>query len=161
MALSANANLQFNLGRSTMFVEAASTIYEGSAVGDSSGYARALVAGDRFCGFALDKVVGAADGSSVVDLVTRGATELAVTSVAITDIGKAVYAGDDGTFSLTSGSDSYVGVVFRHVEDGTALVKFNANLLAGVITLAVVPSTNGGNAAPEINANFAAIKKLL
>ena len=156
-----NTDRAYNLGRSTMFVEPAATIYEGSAVGDSSGYARALVAGDRFCGFALDLVVGAADGSSVVDLASKGAVELAVDSVAITDIGKAVYASDDGTFSLTSGSDSYVGVVFRFVSAGYALVKFNANHKAGVIALASVGNTQSGDVSAAINANFAAIKKLL
>jgi hypothetical protein len=126
MALSANIIRQFGWGNITQYpVLANATIYEGSAVGLSSGYARALTAGDPFLGFACGKVVGtAANGGAVVHVFRAGIVDVTITSVAVTDVGKAVYASDDGTFTLTQTTSSYIGQVEKYVTTNTASVTF-------------------------------------
>lgn len=153
MALSANTARSYDLGDINTFgVKASSTIYEGSAVGSSGGYARALAAGDDFLGFALEKVVGGSgDGDVNIEVKTRGQVQLSVTSVAVTDIGKTVWASDDGTFALTSngGANSKVGVVHRFISSGVAIVAFDASQVAtatGITELTVADGvgTNDG-----------------
>lgn len=128
MALAANSPRNYDLGDINTFgVKATSQIYEGSAVGSSGGYARALVAGDIFLGFSKEKVLGlASDGLNNVNVVTRGQVQLTITSIAVTDIGKPVYASDDGTFTLTQGSNSRIGRVYRYVTTNTCIVEFDA-----------------------------------
>jgi hypothetical protein len=110
-------------------VVATDIIYEGAAVGLSSGYARPLVAADTFLGFAESKVdnsTGAA-GDKNVRVRTRGQIVLSVTGVtAVTDVGATVYASDDDTFTLTSTSNTAVGKVARYVSGTTVVVAFEA-----------------------------------
>ena len=110
-------------------VIASDILYEGSAVGDNgSGYARPLVAGDPFRGFVESKVdnsTGAA-GDKRVRLRNRGLVELSISSLAITDVGKAVYASDDNAFTLTKGSNTCIGHVHRWVETGKGIIAFEA-----------------------------------
>lgn len=105
-------------------------IYEGSAVGDNgSGLARPLVAADPFLGFAVrtaDNSAGAASAMRV-EVKERGKIELAVTGAASADdVGVAVYASDDDTFTLTSSSNSAIGKVARWVASTTCVVYFEA-----------------------------------
>jgi predicted RecA/RadA family phage recombinase len=149
MALSANIIRSYGWGNVTQYpVKASQTIYEGSAVGLDAGYARALTAGDVFVGFACGKVVEAtaANGGAVVQVFKAGIVDLTITSVAVTDVGKPVYASDDGTFTLTQGANSYVGKVQKYVTTNTASVEFDAypagavaNKIYGTITF---PITN-------------------
>ncbi len=84
---------------------------------DTGGYARALVAGDRFMGFHTQQVIAkdspAADGGSRVEILA-GPTiaKLGLTSVAQDDVnhGRNVYASDDCTFTFTP-TATLVGVV--------------------------------------------------
>lgn len=129
MALSADLARPFETGPiNTLPVKASATIYRGSAVGLSSGYARALVAGDAFQGFADAQVVEAtaANGGAYVNVITKGLVEATITSVAVTDVGSAVYMSADGTFTLTKGSNSFVGNVYRYVAANTCIVAFLA-----------------------------------
>jgi len=107
---------------------ASDIIYEGAAVGDNgSGYARPLVAGDTFLGIA-ERTVDNSNGASGdlnVRLIKRGRIEISVASVAITDVGKPVYASDDDTFVLTATSNTMIGTVERFVSSGVALVYFS------------------------------------
>jgi len=134
MALSANTIRDYDLGDINEYgVLSGATIYEGSAVGSSGGYARALTAGDMFLGFACEGKVETASSSGSINIRvwSRGKVELAVTSVAITDVGKAVYATDDGSFVLTNSSSySRIGTVHRYVSSGYAVVAFDAALLS-------------------------------
>lgn len=110
-------------------VAAAVVIYEGSAVGYSAGYARQLVAADVFAGFAMAKVdntTGVA-GAAIVNVHAGGYVILAVTSVAVTDIGSNVYASDGNTFTLVSTANTLIGTVHRFISTGVAVVKFNVN----------------------------------
>ena len=117
-------------------VAATTKIYQGSAVGDNAaGYARALVAGDPFRGFAVkqaDNTTGAA-GDINVNVYHEGQIQLAVTSLAITDVGKYVYASDDNTFSLTESTGTYIGRVKRYVSSGVGIVEFCVDDGADVI----------------------------
>jgi len=129
MALSANTIRPLGWGNVTQYpVKASQTIYEGSAVGITAGYARALTAGDIFVGFAAGKVVEATagDGGAVIQVLKAGIVDVTITSVAVTDVGKPVYASDDGTFSLTQGASSLIGTVQKYVTTNTASVEFKA-----------------------------------
>ncbi len=123
-------------------------IYEGAAVGlNNSGYARPLVAGDVFGGFALrecDNVDGA-DGAKNVRVVSRGQIILSVTGLTIDDVGKAVYASDDDTFTMTASTNTQVGAVKRYISNGVGVVEFwtarapatvtNSDIAAGAVSL--------------------------
>ncbi|MDI6808252.1 MAG: hypothetical protein QME66_04625 [Candidatus Eisenbacteria bacterium] len=104
-------------------------IYEGACVGDNAaGYMRPLVAGDKFCGIAEDKVdnTGGSAGDRNVRLDGDGLVILPISGLAITDEGKDVYASDDDTFTLVSGSNSRIGYVYRYVSSGVGVVKCEA-----------------------------------
>lgn len=131
MALSADAPVKRETGDFNEFdVAASTTIYEGSMVGDNaSGYARALTAGDPFLGHADEKVDNSS-GAAAAERVRvlgpeRYRLEVTLASVAITDVGKNVYASDDATVTLTQGSNSYVGQVARYVTTNTCVVEFH------------------------------------
>lgn len=104
------------------------TIYEGSAVGLTSGYARALVAGDEFQGFCIEKKINtvATDGAASVKVRDKGKMQVTITSVAVTNVGDAVYMSDDGTFTLDSSGNSLVGKVHRYVTTNTCVIEFKS-----------------------------------
>jgi hypothetical protein len=133
----------FELGDVNEFpVIASDIIYEGSAVGDNaSGYARPLAAGDRFLGFAESKADNSDGDAGDINIRVRsaGKVQLSVTDLAITDVGRPVYASDDDTFNLT-GIGSFVGYVYRYVSAGVGIVVFNA-AEAEKITILAVPIT--------------------
>lgn len=138
-------------------------IYRGSAVGSSGGYARQLVAADTFLGFAQQKVdntgTGHASGAKNVPLRRRGYVQLSVGSVAVTDIGKAVYASDGNTYTLTQSTNSRVGVVHRFISTGVAIVKFDvgsALCLNGIVSLTdgTGGTANDATALLAFNASF-------
>lgn len=111
-------------------VIAADIIYEGAAVGENaSGFARPLVAADKFLGFAIEKVdnTGGAAGDKRVRVRTKGKAQLPIGSLAITANDRPlVYASDDNTFTLTSTSNSLIGSVSRFVATGIGIVEFDA-----------------------------------
>jgi len=129
--LAADKSMSLEVGyRNEIPVIAADIIYEGAAVGDNaSGYMRPLVSGDPFRGFAEEKVDNSSGsaGDKNVRLHTKGIIELTITGVAITDVGRPVYATDDNAFSL-AGVGSYIGHVYRYVTTNTAMVIFDANI---------------------------------
>ena len=131
-------------------VKASSTIYRGDAVGLTAGYARQLVAGDLFGGFASAKAVGtSANGGVNVNVIREGFIELAVTSAAVTDIGKGVWASDSNTFSLTPSTGTRIGVVARYVSSGVCLVKFIAQRASGGGGIIALTDSSGGAAAND------------
>lgn len=102
-------------------------IYEGAAVGlNGSGYARPLVAGDVFGGFALRQSdnSGGGNGDLNVRVVSRGQIVLNVTGLTIDDVGKAVYASDDDTFTMTASTNTQIGAVKRYISNGVGVVEF-------------------------------------
>jgi hypothetical protein len=137
MALAEDTPLITELGNVSEYpVKAATKIYEGAAVGlyASDGSARGVTAGDLFLGFAESQVDNSAGlvGALNVRVLQRGKVELAVASVAATDVGAPVFASDDGTFTLVEGSNTFVGVVNRFVSSGVAVVEFDAVIEQGI-----------------------------
>lgn len=134
-------------------VIAADIIYEGAMVGDNaSGFARPLVAGDPFRGVALRKVdntLGAA-GDKRVEVDTDCYLELPITSLAITDVGKQVFASDDDTFTLTQTTNTCIGYVHRWVSTGIGIIRCVAN----VAVVTEVTAITGGEAPTEAEHNL-------
>lgn len=132
MALSADTPRTWSLGDIEEYpVIASDIIYEGAAVGENaSGYARPLTAGDPFLGFAEKQVDNSAGAAAALNVRvrTRGRVTLTVAgATAITANDRpAVYASDDGTFTLTSTSNSLIGYVSRWVSSGVCVVEFDA-----------------------------------
>lgn len=129
MALSADTPRSYELGDINVLPMYRSvTIYEGSAVGLTSGYARALVAGDEFQGFCIEKAVNAVatDGAASVKVRDKGKMQITLTSVAVTNVGDAVYMSDDGTFTLDSSGNSLIGKVHRYVTTNTCVIEFKS-----------------------------------
>lgn len=132
MTLAANEPRTYEGGeRNEHPVVAADIIYEGAAGGDNgSGYARPLVAGDPFLGFAeakADNSSGAA-GDIRCRFIEKGKVVIPVTGAsALTDRLSKVYASDDNTFTLVAGSNTLIGVVHRWVTGTTCVVEFNVN----------------------------------
>lgn len=117
--------------RAELPVVASDIIYEGAAIGDNaSGYARPLVAGDPFWGFAERKADNSAGAAGDINVLvkTRGEIVLAVTGVTgVGDVGETVYASDDDTFTLASTSNTAIGKVMRHISSTSCVVYFEAN----------------------------------
>jgi hypothetical protein len=131
MALSADTPRAYGSGVEPIFASLPCTsnvtIYEGSAVGQSTtaGTYRALAAGDTFAGFAHEQVINPTSGTKRVKVRTQGIVRIAVTGVsAVTANSEKVYASDDGTFTLTSTSNSYIGKVHQWITSTTCDVLF-------------------------------------
>ena len=110
-------------------VIASDIIYRGAAVGlvPATGHARPLASGDYFVGFAEAKADNSAGAAAAirVRVLHEGKIQLSVTSAAITDVGRAVYATDDDTFNFTA-TGVFIGFVHRYVSSGVAVVRFDA-----------------------------------
>ena len=143
MALSADLKRVFEFNENMLaddipMVAGAATIYEGSAVGESAstGNARALVAGDTFLGFSIAQRVqaaGAAIGAENARVYRKGTVKLAVTGVTgDDDLNAAVYASDDGTFTLSSTGNSSIGKVGRWISGTTCMVRFEAESVRSI-----------------------------
>jgi hypothetical protein len=130
-ALTKDINVKFEYDDENSIPVAASTkIYKGAMVGDNgSGYARPLVAGDPFLGFALfqvDNSSGAA-GAKRVEMKIKDRCVVAVTGASgVGDVGDAVYASDDNTFTKTSTSNTYIGKIIRWEAGTRCVVRFDA-----------------------------------
>jgi len=127
--LSADTPRAYELGdRNHTGVVASDVIYEGAAVGLSSGYARPLVSADVFVGFCM-QTADNSDGSAgdiKVETKTYGQAQLAVASAVITSVGLPVYAIDDNSFTLVASTNTFIGYVKRFVSAGVAIVAFDA-----------------------------------
>jgi hypothetical protein len=111
-------------------VIAADIIYEGAAVGDNgAGYARPLVGGDPFIGFAQSKVDNSAGAAGALRAILRtaGLVQLSVSGAVITDVDQPVYATDDNTFVFLPTGGTFIGFVKRFVSSGVVIVAFDVN----------------------------------
>lgn len=135
-ALATDSNRIYELGDINQVpVKGSSVIYQGAAVGGhSSGYARPILNGDKFLGFADERIdnSGGADGVKTVRVRKRGAILLDISGVVVGDIGKSVYATDDNTFTLSDASSVYIGQISRIDSSGVALVEFDVAALPPV-----------------------------
>lgn len=103
-------------------VKAAAHIYDGAAVSlNSSGYANPLVAGEDFIGIAdgeADNSVGSA-GDINTSLLQKGKIVIpSITGASATTVNDAVYASDDGTFTMTATDNSLIGYLRRYSSSG-------------------------------------------
>lgn len=133
-------------------VKASSAIYEGSALGITSGYVRQLAAGDKFAGFALCDVASqTSDGDARVRARTKGKIVLTISSVAVTDIGKPVYATDGNAFTLTASTNAHIGRVVDVFATNKAVVDFDAHRAGlGGAGIAELTDSSGGTAGDTI-----------
>ena len=122
----------YELGDVNAFGILANTlIYEGAAVGDNgTGYVRPLTGGDAFRGFAdrHGDNTGGGDGDETIRVRKHGAIVLPIDGMTLTDVGKAVYALDDNTFTFAPHKGPFIGRVSRFDQSGKAIVDFNASL---------------------------------
>jgi hypothetical protein len=135
-------------------VKASSAIFEGSAIGNASGYHRHLAATDKFAGFALTDVASVgADGGDTVRVRTKGRIVLTVASVAVTDIGKPVYASDGNAFTLTASTNTHIGRVVSVFGTNLAVVEFDAHRAGfGGNGIAELTDSSGGTASDTLAA---------
>lgn len=148
-ALTADTTRKYSDGPlNDLLVKASSTIYRGDVIGLVSGYARQLVAGDLFGGFATAKATGtASDGGVFVNALIEGEVELSISAAAVTDIGKAVFASDSNTFTFTAGSNTRIGAVARWVATGTVIVAFDGSRSSSMSSVVALTDSSGGAAA--------------
>jgi hypothetical protein len=112
---------------------ASDIIYAGAAVGESSstGTGRPLVAGDTFLGFAVEQCDNSAGAAAAknIKVLSSGFIWLTITNVDnINDVGDAIYASDDDTFTTASTSNSPIGKLVRYDSTRThkGLVYFES-----------------------------------
>lgn len=128
MALSADKGRNINYSGvesvHSVPVAASTLIYQGSAVGNSSGYGRKLVAGDQFLGFAAHNradnssgAAGAIDVEVVAEGVLSGVSITGITTQALAALNRDVYMSDDDTFTSVIGSNSWVGRIIKFYPD--------------------------------------------
>lgn len=135
MALSAPVKRTFEIGDlNSLPMKANCKIFQGAAVSLlAAGTCNALVATEKFAGFAIDTFDNTGGAASAKDAVMKsnGMIELTVVGLAATtQIGVAVYASDDTTFTLTATSNTKIGVIHRVLPGATkAIVTFDADLL--------------------------------
>jgi hypothetical protein len=140
MALSKNTPIKEVLGEFADYpLYQAIHAYEGSMIFmRADGYATVAAGGLPFVGHADAEANNAdgGDGDKSVR-VRRGnyRAQVALSGVAITDVGSPIYASDDGTLTLTQDSNSLVGRVVRYVTDDTCIVEFHG---IGEATVTVV-----------------------
>jgi len=106
-------------------------VYNGSAVGESgsAGTGRALVAGDNFCGFCIEKSdnTGGAAGAKLIKVFKSGTVWLTVTNGALATYSDTIYASTDNDFTTASTGNSSIGKQVRFdVASGKTLVFFQA-----------------------------------
>jgi hypothetical protein len=115
-------------------ISGTSVIYQGTAVSDvgstapgvaGTNVAANLTAGENFLGFANgDSIIG----QTSLSVTTDGQVALTVAGLTAASNGASVYASDGNTFTLTSTSNSKIGVVRKilSVANTLATVAFAA-----------------------------------
>lgn len=131
MALAKDTPLPIVEGFYNDYPVAVSTkIYEGAVVSmvAGTGHAKGYAGTDTvFLGIAdrqADNSAGAAAAITVRVRKDKHRREVTLASVAITDVGAAVYASDDATFTKTSTSNLLVGKISRYVGTNTCEIEF-------------------------------------
>jgi len=132
--LVADTPRDFEIGDRNEFPMIASdVIYEGAAVGlvIATGHAQPLTSSDQFVGFAEDRADNSTGAAAAINVrvVKKGKAKLAITGAVITDVGCAVYAQDDNTFSFVPTSGVFIGFMCRYVSAGYGIVEFDAGVL--------------------------------
>jgi hypothetical protein len=131
--LSANAEVVVDTTDSTLrswLVAAGEKIYKGALVGlNPAGYLKAFVPGDLFVGIAYEAFDNSASSSvstSRCRVQVGGDVEYTLTSAAIKDAGKPLFATADDAVALTGHPDAYVGLILYYVKANTVLFRLKA-----------------------------------
>jgi hypothetical protein len=102
-------------------------IYRETFVGlNPAGYLKPHVPGDLLVGISCAESNATSDtvsGTRTCEVTVLGDFELTLVNVALTDIGKPVFATDDDTLKLTGHPDSFVGRILNYQSANTALVR--------------------------------------
>lgn len=137
MALSASTPLRITaadkVSRHNYPMVASAQVYQGSALGFSAGNVRALTAGDGFAGFSTEEKLNTSTaGEKTIEAITRGVLE-EVSITGATGVincippNNDVYMSDDGTFTLTIGSNTKIGhIIGYNASTGKFSVYFEA-----------------------------------
>jgi hypothetical protein len=134
MALTASVDVAATGGTFTRLLTSASANpFQGSLLSlDSAGYAHELVAGEPFAGVARTGIVtrdmGAAAGDVAVEAIAGTFFGIIALTVTQADVGRRVYATDDGTYSLTQAAAStLLGRVHAVLGTTQAIVAFSTH----------------------------------
>lgn len=148
-------------------IDTSAVVYEGAAVGLNSGTkkARQLVAGDIFLGHAKSRADNS--GGSVLALgnAARSTVDVDISDYGILvtvtgasddgDIGKAVYASDSATYTLTATSNSYIGKILRYDSVRGKHVVVIDRTSNGIILTSLATSVGTPNdTVPDVGAAF-------
>jgi len=130
MALTANRDVDHYIDQElrSFQVAASAHIYKGALVGlSSSGYARALTAGDPFAGVAFEEADNSsgANGAVSVRVYTLGDFGLTLSGAAVSSIGRPVFASADDTLTFTGAGNSYIGIVQDVVTTGEIILRID------------------------------------
>jgi hypothetical protein len=131
MALTADREVQFYAAQELIDVPVDDNVvvYKGAFVGRnrSTGYARGLVAGDEYLGIAYRQADNTVSGHTAGGIMVRLHQSIDIvqtlTGVATGDIGKDVYASDDGTLTLSPTGKSRIGRIVTVEATNTARVR--------------------------------------
>jgi hypothetical protein len=142
MALTANREVQFYAAQELIDIPVDDdvVVYKGAFVGRnrSTGYARALVAGDEFLGIAYRQADNTISGHTAGGITVRLHQSIDIvhtlSGVATGDIGKDVYASDDGTLTLSPTGNSRVGRIVAVEATNSARVRCQpVSMLSGLL----------------------------
>jgi hypothetical protein len=129
MALSANRDVDRYVDQElrSFRLAAGAHLYKGGFVGLSSGYARALAAGDPCVGIAYEEVNNASGAAGAIGarVCTQGDFLHTLTGAALTNIGDAVYASADDVLTFTATGNSLVGVCIDVPETNRIILRLN------------------------------------
>lgn len=141
MALTADADLSIAGGQYRRLPsEISANPYAGSLLSYAAdGYAHELVAGELFAGVCVEPIATAvaatADGTRNIGAICGEFAATIPVSVTTADIGRRVYATDDGTFSLTqAGAATLIGRVIGVESSSKAIVQCRTQGLDGIMT---------------------------
>lgn len=116
-------------------VKASTKLYEGAAVGLTSGYVDNADATAGFIGFIKEDADNSTGSAGDIDAVvsTKGEVTLSVTSVAaVTDVGSTVYAVDSATFTLASTGNIAIGKIVRWISSTNCVVAYEGTQVRSI-----------------------------
>lgn len=154
MSLSANRDLPRFVDQElrSFRVKASTHIYKGAFVGfdRASGYVRPLAAGDMFAGIAYEECDNSSgsNGDKACRVYTQGDFQAALTSAAITDVGKPVFASADDTLTFAGGGTaSYVGLCVDVPASGKIILRLAPQTMSQHVKSVTVPLSSSTSAA--------------
>lgn len=153
MPLTANRDLPRYVDQElrALKVKASTHVHRGAHVGidRATGLIRPLAAGDLFAGVAYEECDNSAgaDGARACRVYTQGDFNAALAGAAQTDVGKPVFASDDGTLTFAGGGNaSYVGRCVDVPTSGEIILRIEPLWLSQEIRTVSVPLASSTSA---------------